>query len=221
MEFSTEFLAVTAGIFLFAAFIHGSIGFGFPMVATPLLALFTDIQTAIILTLIPNLLVNIVSIVSEGGILPAIRRHISLAILAMTGSAIGTLILIFTNSELFKILLALAIFIYLFADRIKLNLLWTVLIIYSLESKHSKSEIIQASNFCFLLGKTIQLILFSIHSIYTAQEFSSSLPMLLVVSVALFAGIKIKKKIKADAYQKVLRIFLFILAALLVFQVLL
>ncbi len=81
-----------AFIFFFAAFIHGSIGFGFPMVATPLLALVTDIQTAIILTLIPTLLVNFVSITSEGHILYAFRRYLSLALLAMAGSAIARII---------------------------------------------------------------------------------------------------------------------------------
>ena len=63
------------------------------MVATPLLALVTDIQTAIILTLIPTLLVNLASIASEGNILYALRRHLSLALLAMAGSAIGTIII--------------------------------------------------------------------------------------------------------------------------------
>jgi hypothetical protein len=53
MDLSSEVLIAATFIFFFAAFIHGSIGFGFPMVATPLLALITDIQTAIILTLIP------------------------------------------------------------------------------------------------------------------------------------------------------------------------
>jgi len=100
MNFSLEPLIFTAFIFLLAAFIHGSIGFGFPMVATPLLALFTDLQTAIVLTLIPTLLVNLISIISEGNILLASRRHLSLALLAMLGSAIGTQILLFVNSEI-------------------------------------------------------------------------------------------------------------------------
>ena len=55
------------------------------MVATPLLALLTDIQTAIVLTFIPTLLVNLISIVNEGNIFLATRRHLSLALLAMQG----------------------------------------------------------------------------------------------------------------------------------------
>ncbi|MES9904393.1 MAG: sulfite exporter TauE/SafE family protein [Sedimenticola sp.] len=246
MDFSSEVLIVAAFIFFFAAFIHGSIGFGFPMVATPLLALVTDIQTAIILTLTPTLLVNIVSIASEGNILYALRRYLSLALFAMAGSTIGTLILIFTNSQIFEALLAIVIIIYLLSERININLSWIhkyprsskiifgisagilggltnvmapVLIIYSLESKRTKSEIIQASNFCFMFGKIIQLVLFSIHGKFNLSELSTSLVILIVVSLALYLGISIKKKINVNIYKRVLRVFLLILAVTLLIKV--
>lgn len=247
MVFSVEILLVIAFIFLFAALIHGSIGFGFPMVATPLLALITDIQTAIILTLIPNLLVNLVSIGTEGNIFETFRRHFTLALLAMIGSAVGTQILILSDSEIFKALLAIAIILYLIADKIRLDFSWVrnhpilsrwvfgisagilggltnvmapVLIIYSLESKHSKSDTIQASNFCFLLGKTIQLIIFSIHGKFTINELSISSIMLVVVTSSLYLGTNIRRKIEADIYQKVLKGLLLILSGMLLIQVL-
>lgn len=247
MDFNIEALMIVAFIFLFAALIHGSIGFGFPMVATPLLALVTDIETAIILTLIPNLLVNLVSIGTEGNILHAFRRHFSLALLAMAGSAIGTQILILSGSEIFKALLAVAIILYLLSDKIKLNLSWVrehsklsrwvfgisagilggltnvmapVLIVYSLESEHSKSDTIQASNFCFLLGKIIQLVLFSLHGKFTINELSTSSVMLIVVSLSLYLGTGIKRKIKASVYKKVLKGLLLTLSIMLLIQVL-
>lgn len=242
MELTFGVLVAAALIFFLSAFIHGSVGFGFPMVATPLLAMFTDMQTAILLTLVPTLLVNLVSIASEGSILSSLRRYLLLAILAMTGSGIGTLILISTESQVFEVLLAIAIIVYLLSDRISLGLSWIqaypdlsrfifgisagllggltnvmapVLIIYSLESRHSKSEIIQLLNFCFLFGKSTQLILFSILGKFSLIEFSISAAMLVVVSVALFLGISIKKKIDLNSYRLVLRGFLLILAVTL------
>lgn len=246
MDFSPETYIIAVLIFLLAAGIHGSIGFGFPMIATPLLALFADIQTAIILTLIPTLAMNLVSIASEGNLLVAFRRNLALALIAMTGSAIGTQILIFTNSELFKALLALAILAYLSAEKINLKLAWVrahpalsrvvfgisagllggltnvmapVLIIYSLEANHSKSEIIQTSNICFLLGKSIQLLLFSINGKFSLDELSTSTIMLVVSSIALTAGVKIRRRIKMAVYTKLLKALLFILAATLMIQV--
>ena len=246
MEFSNEFFIVAGIISLFAAFIHGSIGLGFPMVATPLLALFTDIQTAIILTIIPSLLTNLVSIKSEGNIMSASHRYLSLALFVMAGSALGTQVLIFTNSEIFKALLAVAIIVYLFADKINFNLAWVaeyqifsrfvfgvsagilggltnvmapVLIIYTLESKHSKSDTIQALNFCFLFGKLTQFILFSINGKFTLDKLSVSSVMLIAASLALHIGITIRKKIELSAYRKILRLVLLILAVLLLIQV--
>ena len=246
MDLSLEVLIAVTCILLFAAFIHGCIGFGFPMVATPLLALITDIQTAILLTLIPTLLVNLTSIASEGKIFYALRQHFLLALLAMAGSAIGTVILIFTNSYIFEALLGLVIITYLFSERMKINLSWVymyprlskvtfgisagvlggltnvmapILIIYSLESKHTKNETIQASNFCFMFGKTIQLVLFYIHGKFSQSELSTSLIMLIAVSLALYLGIHLKKKINTHTYKKVLRAFLSVLAMILLIKV--
>jgi uncharacterized membrane protein YfcA len=223
-------------IALSAAFIHGSIGLGFPIVATPLLALVTDLQTAIIVTLIPNLLINLISIKSEGSILTAFRRYLPLALM----------VLIWTHSEIFKALLAITIIVYLLAERIRLNLSWVrehrnaarvvfgisagilggltnvmapVLIIYSLESKYGKGDTIQLLNFCFLSGKMIQLIVFAVDGRYTGIELSISSFMLFVASFSLYGGILIKKRIRTDLYKKILKGVLLILAAILLIQV--
>ncbi len=247
MDFGLETFLVTGGIFIFAAFFHGSIGFGFPMVATPLLALTTDLQTAVILTLVPTALVNLISIASEGNVLAAVRKHLPLALFAMVGSGIGTQILIITNSELFKALLALAIIGYLLIDKLQVRLSWVatkpglskpvfgisagilggltnvmapVLIIYSLEAKLEKSEIVQSANICFLFGKIIQLILFSTQGKFASSELALSSLLILLVLIALYTGFKIKRRLNQTTYKKALRCFLLLLAISLLFQVL-
>lgn len=246
MQFDLATILLTGGIFLFAAFFHGSIGFGFPMVATPLLALSTDLQTAVILTLIPTAMVNLISIASEGNILSAARKHLPLALFAMTGSAIGTQILILANSESFKVLLALSIIGYLLIDKFHVRLSWVetkpglakpifgvtagllggltnvmapVLIIYSLEAKLEKAEIVQSANVCFLFGKIIQLILFSSQGKFSGNELTLSTVLLLLVLISLYAGFKVKRRIRQQTYKKLLRIFLLVLAFSLLIQV--
>jgi len=241
----SEFLFTLAIILFIASLVHGSIGFGFPMIATPLLALTTDIQTAIIYTLIPTLLVNIISIISEGNFLKAFKRFYPLAIIAMIGSALGTQILIYSNSEVFKLLLAIAILLYLLIDIIRFELTWIynypklsrvvfglsagilsgltnamapILIIYTLESKFTKSEIIQASNICFLFGKVIQIVLFSYASVFTLHEMQNSMMTLVFVAIALFIGIKIKSYLNALLYKKIIKSILFIISLLLIVQ---
>ncbi len=245
MPYGLEIIAIISCVFVFAAFAHGCIGFGFPMLSTPLLALVMDIQSAIILTLIPNLLVNLISIASEGNTWQAFRRYLPLALLAMLGSAMGTYILILFNSEWFKVVLAAAIIMYLFADKIKLNLNWIrrqpffaeptfgitagilggltnvmapILIIYSLETQKTKAELIQLSNFCFLLGKSIQLLLFSFYGKFTQSELELAPIMLIIVGLALLWGIKIRRKIPENLFVRIMRVFLALLALLLMLQ---
>ncbi len=234
-----------AVIFLIAAFLHGIVGFGFPMVSTPLLAVFIDLKTAILLTLIPTILVNLITIRSEGNLWIAFRRYLPLAALGMFGSLIGSEILITVDSDIFKALLGAAILAYLFADKIKLNLSWVanhpkwsmgifgigagilggltntmapILIIYSLESKHSKSELIQSTNLCFLAGKLAQLITFTYHQKVTLHEIYIALMAMVVISISLFMGIRLRKKIKVEIYRKLIRGLLFVLALVLFFQ---
>ena len=206
----------------------------------------TDLQTAILLTLVPTILVNIVSISTEGHFFVALKRFFPIALLAMFGTVLGTLVLVAFDSNIFKILLAVAILFYLIADRIKIRLYWIrqyrfvarvlfgvsagllcgmtnvmapLLIIYSLESGHSKSDLIQVSNICFLVGKITQLLVFSLIGQYSLNELSLSPPMLLAVALALYIGVHIKKKIRGDLYINILKGFLLVLSFVLIIQV--
>ena len=245
MELSIEFLIVFSIIIFFSSLVHGSIGFGFPMIATPLLAMVTDMKTAILYIAIPTLLINLISIFSEGNFLQAVKRFYPLALIGMIGSAIGTQILIYSSSELFKLLLAFSIFLYLFIQKFKIQMHWirekkiismvvfglfagiiggltnvmaSILIIYSLESKHTKKEVIQSTNLCFLFGKVIQIVLFTLHGSFNQELLTISFNSLVVVAVAMFIGLKVKDKIPQESYKKVVKIVLFLIACVLVFQ---
>lgn len=56
--FGNEFFWYEALIVLFAGIVHGTLGFGFPMMATPLFALFLDLKKAVLFTLFPTIAVN-------------------------------------------------------------------------------------------------------------------------------------------------------------------
>jgi uncharacterized protein len=245
MDLNTDFLIIFSSIIFISSLVHGSIGFGFPMIATPLLAMVTDMKTAILYIAIPTLLINLISIYSEGNFLQAIKRFYPLALIGMIGSAIGTQILIYSSSELFKLLLALSIFLYLFIQKFKIEMFWirekktlsmvvfglvagiiggltnvmaSILIIYSLESKHTKKEIIQSTNLCFLFGKVIQIVLFTLHGSFNQELLTTSFSSLIVVVFAMFIGLKLKNKIPQESYRKVVKVVLFLIACVLVYQ---
>ena len=245
MELSIEFLIVFSIIIFFSSLVHGSIGFGFPMIATPLLAMVTDMKTAILYIAIPTLLINLISIYSEGNFLQAVKKFYPLALIGMIGSAIGTQILIYSSSELFKLLLAFSIFLYLFIQKFKIQMHWirekkiismvvfglfagiiggltnvmaSILIIYSLESKHTKKEVIQSTNLCFLFGKVIQIVLFTLHGSFNQELLTISFSSLVVVLFEMFIGLRVNDKILQERYRKVVKIVLFLIACVLVFQ---
>ncbi|MEZ4692942.1 MAG: sulfite exporter TauE/SafE family protein [Aliarcobacter sp.] len=168
-----------------------------------------------------------------------------MALMGMIGSAIGTQILIYSSSEFFKLLLAFSIFSYLFIQKFKIHIAWiekkkrlsmvvfgllagiiggltnvmaSILIIYSLESKHTKKEIIQSTNLCFLFGKIIQIILFAIHGSFNEELLIVSFSTLIVVVIAMIIGLNIKDKIPQEIYKKVIKLVLFLMASFLVYQ---
>lgn len=242
-----NFILIFLIIVFWSSVVHGSIGFGFGMIATPLVAMFTDIQTTIMYILIPTMLVNIVSILSEGKFFEALRKFWFIITLMVMGSCLGTVLLIFANSDYFKLLLALIIFVYLFQSLVKIeatfvstypkastyglgifggilsgitNIVAPLMIMYSIEMKYTKKDTIQLSNLCFLFTKIGQMGVFLYYGEFTHESFNLSLISLVVVALGLFFGIKLKKRIDAKFYTKILKVLLFLIASILVFQTL-
>lgn len=234
-----DFLLLLSFIMCLASFIQGSIGFGFPMVATAFMSLFTDIQTAIFFTLIPATFLNIVSIKSEGKFLEALRKYYPFALLSIIGSSVGMWLLLTLDSQIFKVFLALMILFYLFINKLNLNLnlvekspnksLWgfgiltglvggltnamaPIFLMYSLEAKYTRAMMIQAGNITFLSLKVVQIILFGVHGQLSNIEFGFSSSVLLAVALFFYLGNKIKKRININTYTKLIKILLFIIS---------
>lgn len=51
-------IATVAAIITVAGLAHGTLGFGFPLISTPLVALLVDIKTAVLVTVLPNIANN-------------------------------------------------------------------------------------------------------------------------------------------------------------------
>jgi uncharacterized membrane protein YfcA len=73
-----------------AAFVKGAVGFGYPLIATPLLALATDVRTAVAVLLVPNILMDAFQMARRPGLIAALRRHASLIVAGILGTVVGT-----------------------------------------------------------------------------------------------------------------------------------
>lgn len=82
-------VAVLAG-----ALMKGAIGFGFPLIATPLLALAVDVRTAVAVLLVPNIAMDVVQVARRGAIAATVRRLWLLLAAGAVGMSLGTRLLV-------------------------------------------------------------------------------------------------------------------------------
>jgi uncharacterized membrane protein YfcA len=92
-----------------AAFVKGAVGFGFPLIATPLLALATDVRTAVALLLIPNIAMDGIQVARRPGILRALRRHAPLVVAGLVGTVVGTRFLVWVSTRGLLVTLGLSL----------------------------------------------------------------------------------------------------------------
>lgn len=234
-----------AGITILAAMVHGTLGIGFPLIATPLMAMLTDVRMAILLLVLPTATINIVNILKGGRWRRSIAIYWPLALYGMLGSFIGSLLLIAISAELFRPLLAGMLILYLNAERIgagfgwvrrrprrsmaffglaggllggTVNVMLPALIIYALEMRLPKTVTIQVFNFCFFFGKLTQGAVFVQTDLMTGEVLSLSVPLALLAILVLFLGLRLRDKIPTETYRRWLRRLLALLAVILIAQ---
>jgi len=237
---------ITPAIMLLAGFVHGALGLGFPLVATPLLALLMDVRSAILVTLIPTVSVNVASILRGGNWGESLGRYWYLAVFVALGSILGSLLLISVDPAPFKLVLALMIVLYLTQQRVAaalnrwvttrprlaagllglaaglmagtVNVMVPVLIILFMGLTLSKTAMVQIFNWCFLSGKSLQIVVFAAAGLLNMAVLRDSLPNALLALVGLVLGMRLGRALNAAHYRYVLRWVLAVLAGLLLMQ---
>lgn len=229
----------------FAALVHGAVGIGFPLIATPLLAMTTDVHTAVLLLVIPTITLNILNILQGGRWRRSIAKYWPLAVYGMAGSVLGTMILVRVSPETFRPLLAFVLIFYLNADRLGLRMAWITtkpgtamavfgiaagllggtvnvmlpaLVVFALETGMDKTAMIQVFNFCFLLGKLTQGAVLGLSGAMTLPILGQSLVLAAAAFAVALTGLKLRDRIRGRAYRAWLRWLLMIMAGVLMVQ---
>ena len=117
-----ESLSITIVIWValvlaFAGLVQGSLGLGFPMVSTPLIAVVTDIRTAVILVLLPCVATTVTNVVRSGPIMATLRRFWFMPLCMLAGAAVGARLFVAYPAFPFALLLAGVILLYLYLDK--------------------------------------------------------------------------------------------------------
>ncbi len=243
-QFDGPVILAAIAVMLFAGLIHGTLGLGFPMVATPILATMMDVRSAILITLLPTMAVNIASIVNSKSTLKSTRQFLPLVLFALLGSLVGTSVLATTDPAPFRIVLAGLILLYLWnnlriskkwlADNALLamalfgltagiaagttNVMIAILIIYFLSMETPRSTMVPALNSCFLVGKASQIVVLAIAGLVGFRLLLETAPLALAAVIALLLGQRLQSRIQVSTYQSILRKLLALLAVVLIYQ---
>ena len=241
---SPELLATSITVILLAGLVHGTFGIGFPMIATPLLALVTDVRTAVFVTLLPTVAVNVSVLLSGESMRSAIGPHWRIVPYVLVGTVLGSLLLVSVDPRPFLLVLAGAILLYLNQHSIKrlsfawvhrhtrlsyalfglasglmagtVNVMVPILIILTMELQMAMQAMIKLFNLNFLAGKLTQTGVF-LGSGQLEQGFLLQMLWLVPVAlVGLLAGSRIRRHISETRYQRILRGLLWLMSGVLV-----
>jgi uncharacterized membrane protein YfcA len=226
-----------------AAFVHGIIGFGFPIMAMPILSTAFDTKTAVLVTIVPIIAIIIVSSLRGGTLKASIGRFWWLPVFTAIGGAIGTRLFLSAPTSLLTLMLAIFILLYLLLDRFgpgrfalvhrywipfgavfaigagitetTVNIGVPLLLIYFMLAGVETLAMVQALNFIFLFSKLVQLGGLMAAGALPLATVAAVAPLIAVAMVPLFAGMRIRDRFDVATYRRWLRIFLWLAAAML------
>ncbi len=224
-----------AAVVLVAAFVKGAIGFGFPTLATPLLALFIDVKTAVVVLIVPNIVMDGIQFARQGARPATMRRLALLLAFGAVGTVVGTRLLVALSARTATLLLGGFILLFVglnlarVAPRIPprwepwlappvglvagivggiTNVPGTPLVIYFYALGLAKGEFVSAVAFSFIVYKVVQLAAVAWWGLLTWALVGVSLA-LTVVGVGAFAlGLLVQDRLPPRAFNRVVLGFL-------------
>lgn len=221
------FIAVS----LLAAFVHGAFGFGFPLLSTPLLLLGFDLRTAILLTLVPTVSINLVSILSEHHWRAALRDYWPIPAFTIVGSFLGTQVLLSVDPDPFRFLLAVMLIGYLVSDHLHrsehvirvpkwgmalfglllgllagvVNIFAPLVVAYALYTRMPVALMVATFNLSFITSKSGQIIGFVSQGAFDLGVVKLAVFALPLILGALWLGIRVRKRVDMATYRGMLR----------------
>ena len=239
-------LAWVACVVLIAGLLQGALGFGFPFVATPLIALMSDMRTAVVLVLLPTLATICVALFTSGPLRATLARFWMMPLYMILGSAAGTWVFVSAPDAPYTLVLALLTLFYLSLDRLgraewavvkrnerafaplsgltagifegTANVAAPPLIILYLSLSLTPTMLVQALNICFLAGKTTQFTVLTLRGGVGMDEWLATLPLVAIGVAGSFAGVRIRNRIDAATFRLWVKRALFAIALVLLGQ---
>lgn len=230
-------------VLLFAAFVKGTTGMGFPLIATPTVALLLDIRTAIAILIIPNIVMDIAQVFRGGFPTAVFRRFVWLLGLTVIGVFLGTKVLVTLPLWVLNLCLGVMVLGFVASTLLRFefdispraeralspmvgviggflngmtNAAGPALAIYLYGLKLEKKGFIKSISTIFIITKVSQLAAVSTWNLFNRATLLLSLEVTLFILLGFYAGLKTQDRVNQTTFNRGLLILLFVIGATLI-----
>jgi uncharacterized protein len=244
LNISFDLTSVLIGVsLLIAAFIKGATGLGFPLIATPAIALLLDLRTAVTVLILPNLCMDSAQVIRDGLPYDIFRRFSSVIAPTIVGVFLGTMVLVklplwilnlslgitivvFVASNMFrfdftifprdeKILSPIVGFISGFLNGMT-NAAGPALAIYLYSLRLDKRMFVKAIGTIFITTKLTQLVAISTWNLFNWDTIKLSIQVLLLTLAGFYVGLKAHDRINQRNFNRGLLALLSLIGVILI-----
>lgn len=227
---------LSVGVALLAAsFVKGTTGLGFPLIATPMVALVVDLKTTYAILLLPNIVMDLLQSFRQSPPWPLWRRLAPFFAASVLGVFLGTQLFLAVPARVVFICLAAMIGFYLGSTWLKFRLRispsrdrWVGPLVgfvsgvlngvanisgppaalYLLSLDLDKREFVKAVSSIFLVMKVSQMAAISQAGVFTGPIFLASVGLTVLAQGAFWAGVAAQDRIPQRAFTRLLHLLL-------------
>lgn len=242
MVFDLTHVLVGAALLL-AAFVKGASGLGFPLIATPMVALLLDIRTAVAVLILPNLFMDSAQTIRDGWPQEVFQRFSSLILPTIIGVFLGTMVLVKTPLWILNLCLGAMVIVFVVSNLLKFDFIVTpraekalsptfgfisgflngmtnaagpTLAIYLYSLKLEKRAFVKTIATIFMITKLSQLVAISTWNLFNWETITLSIQVLLFTLAGFYAGIKAQDRVNQRTFNRGLLVLLSVIGVVLV-----
>ncbi len=246
MTFDLTIILVAVALLL-AAFVKGTTGMGFPMIATPTVALLLDIRTAVTILILPNVVMDIAQVFRGGFPFAALRRFGSFLAPTIIGVFLGTKVLVTLPLWALNVSLGVMVLVFVASNWLRFdfqispraekalspvigliggflngmtNAAGPALAIYLYSLKLQKTEFIKSIATIFFVTKLSQLVAVSTWNLFNQVTIILSFEVTLFVLAGFYLGLKTQDRVNQQTFSRGLLWLLFLIGVILIVQAL-
>lgn len=239
MDQTTLLVGLTA---MGSAFVKGVTGMAFPLFATPVVTLLTDIRTAIVVLLAPNILMDVVLIVRKRFPVEHLKRLSTMLVTGIVGVFVGTYLLVTVPMRVVNLILAAIVFVFvgqsLWARGVVLPARWEpvaspavgfvagvlngvsntlspIMAIYLLSLQLAKFDFVKSVALVFFAFKVAQTAAVWKWNLLTPARLWLSAATTVFAFAGFGIGLRVQDRINQQAFRRVLLALLTVVGVLL------